>query len=74
MQEKVGTDASSMQELMDRVQQAVMSGAVESLTMTVGTQRRAVLEAVAFGTFLREVEGWVETDYALLTPSATPQL
>lgn len=27
----------------------------------VGTQRRCVLEAVAFGTFLRDVETWVDT-------------
>lgn len=32
---------------------------VETVTMTVGTQRRVVLEAVAFGTFLRDVETWV---------------
>ena len=28
--------------------------------MTVGTQRRAVLEAVAYGCFLRDVEGDVD--------------
>lgn len=33
---------------------------VETLTMTVATQRRAVLEAVAFGTFLRDVETHVD--------------
>ncbi len=53
---------------MERVQSAVNSGAVESVTITVGTQRRAVLEAVAFGTFLRDVETHVDTEYALLTP------
>jgi hypothetical protein len=68
MQEAVGTDANSMEELMERVQSAVNSGAVESVTITVGTQRRAVLEAVAFGTFLRDVETHVDTEYALLTP------
>ncbi|CAK0743020.1 hypothetical protein CVIRNUC_001438 [Coccomyxa viridis] len=68
MQEAVGTDATSMEELMERVQNAVNSGAVESVAITVGTQRRAVLEAVAFGTFLRDVETFVETEYALLTP------
>jgi hypothetical protein len=57
-----------MEELMERVQKAVNSGAVESVTITVGTQRRAVLEAVAFGTFLRDVETHVDTEYALLTP------
>lgn len=42
-----------------RMAKAVETDAVETLTMTVGTQRRAVLEAVAFGTFLRDVESWV---------------
>ena len=53
---------------MSRVQQAVAEGRVESVTMTVGTQRRAVLEAVAYGCFLRDVEGWVDSEYGLLTP------
>ena len=57
---------------MERVNKAVTSGAVESVTITVGTQRRAVLEAVAFGTFLRDVETYVDTEYALLTPPAQP--
>lgn len=69
MQEAVGSDAASMEELMQRVQQAVADGNVEVLDMTVGTQRRAVLEAVAYGCFLRDVESWVDRDYALLTPT-----
>lgn len=44
---------------------------VESLNITVGTQRRAVLEAVAFGTFLRDVESYVDGEYQLLTPVAS---
>lgn len=68
MQEIVGQDAESMEELMRRVQAAVADGSVESVTMTVGTQRRAVLEAVAYGCFLRDVESWVDVEYALLTP------
>jgi hypothetical protein len=68
MQQIVGEDAASMEELMQRVQQAVANGSVESVTMTVGTQRRAVLEAVAYGCFLRDVESWVDREYALLTP------
>lgn len=71
LQEAVGTDATSMEELMERVQKAVSSGTVESVTITVGTQRRAVLEAVAFGTFLRDVETHVETEFALLTPPSS---
>ena len=46
-----------------RMAKAVETDAVETLTMTVGTQRRAVLEAVAFGTFLRDVENWVVSMY-----------
>ena len=68
MQEAVGKNAISMEDLMQRVQQAVAEEAVESVTMTVGTQRRAVLEAVAYGCFLRDVETDVEDKYALLTP------
>ena len=58
-----------MQELMERVHQAVGSGKVEVVNVTVATQKRSVLEAVAFGTFLRDVETHVDTDYALLTPA-----
>ncbi len=32
----------------------------------------AVLEAVAFGTFLRDVETFVDNEYALLTPPGSP--
>ncbi|KAI8106626.1 hypothetical protein M9435_001168 [Picochlorum sp. BPE23] len=69
MQEAVGLDAASMEELMQRVQEAVASDKVESVTMTVATQRRAVLEAVAYGCFLRDIETWVDTDYGLLNPA-----
>lgn len=41
---------------------------METLTLTVGTQRRAVLEAVAYGVFLRDVESWVDGEYELLSP------
>lgn len=70
MQDAVGQDAASMEELMQRVQEAVASDKVESITMTVATQRRAVLEAVAYGCFLRDVESWVDTDYGLLTAAS----
>lgn len=72
MQRAVGEDASSMDEVMQRIQSAVAEGSVDSLTMTVGTQRRAVLEAVAFGAFLRDVETHVENEYQLLTPGVAP--
>lgn len=43
--------------------------------MTVGTQRRAVLEAVAFGAFLRDVETHVGEEYGtLLTPAPRPNV
>ena len=71
MQEVVGQDAASVEELMQRVQQAVADNNVEVVDMTVGTQRRAVLEAVAYGCFLRDVECWVDREYALLTLSVT---
>lgn len=71
MQDAVGQDAASMEELMQRVQEAVASDKVESITMTVATQRRAVLEAVAYGCFLRDIESWVDTDYGLLTATAS---
>ncbi|KXZ55990.1 hypothetical protein GPECTOR_2g1542 [Gonium pectorale] len=74
MQEAVGDDAGSMEEAMERMARAVQSDAVETVTMAVGTQRRSVLEAVAFGSFLRDVETWVHNDYALLTPLPPPRL
>jgi hypothetical protein len=40
----------------------------------VATQRRSVLEAVAFGTFLRDVETWVQDEFQLLTPTPPPML
>jgi hypothetical protein len=70
MQEVVGQDAGSMEELMARVQRAVADDGVETVVVTAGTQRRAVLEAVAYGCFLRDVESWVDGEYAaLLTPA-----
>jgi hypothetical protein len=63
-----------MEDVMQRMAKAVESDKVQTLTMTVGTQRRAVLEAVAFGTFLRDVETWVDGEYALLTPLPRPRL
>lgn len=63
-----------MEQVMERVAKAVETDKVETVTMTVGTQRRAVLEAVAYGTFLRDVETWVQTDYNLLTPLPPPRI
>lgn len=40
---------------------------VQTVTLTLSTQRRAVLEAIAFGTFVRDTELYVDTDFGLLT-------
>eukprot|EP00878_Enallax_costatus_P038470 GHUV01043719.1.p1 GENE.GHUV01043719.1~~GHUV01043719.1.p1 ORF type:complete len:102 (-),score=24.93 GHUV01043719.1:377-682(-) len=73
-QEAVGQDVSSAEELYARIQRAVQNSSIETVTMTIATQRRCVLEAVAFGTFLRDVETGVSTDYGLLTPLPPPKL
>lgn len=68
MMKVVGEDAQSAEELMGRVQKAVEAGSVQSLSMTYGSLRRVVLEAVAFGSFLRDTESYVDSEYGL-TPS-----
>mmetsp|Transcript_3567 Transcript_3567/g.10246 ORF Transcript_3567/g.10246 Transcript_3567/m.10246 type:complete len:542 (-) Transcript_3567:482-2107(-) len=75
MSEAVGEDVASMEDLMQRVSDAVRNDKVDTLKMTVNTQRHAVLEAVAYGTFLRDVESHVDSEYQLLltaAPKATP--
>jgi hypothetical protein len=61
-----------MEELMKRASKAVADDEVATVSMSISTQRRAVLEAVAFGSFLREVETHVDTTYGLLTPYKYP--
>lgn len=51
---------------MARAEKAVQGDEVATVTMSLATQRRAVLEAVAFGTFLRDTEAMVDTTYGLL--------
>jgi len=51
---------------MKRVEEAVQNDKVDTLVVSVATQRRAVLEAVAYGSFLRSVEEQVESKYGLL--------
>lgn len=58
---------------MKEVNIVVENDKVDTLTLTVGTHRRAVLEAVAFGAFLRDVETWVEGDYGILSPAPPPE-
>lgn len=67
MQKAIGSNFVSMEDLMERVRKEMESGAIESVTLTVGTQRRAILEAIAFGTFLRDVETMIDSQYGLLT-------
>jgi len=61
MQEAVG-DAQNPRELVEMLEAAVADGRVESLAITYGQQRRVVLEAVAFGSFLRDTESRVDAD------------
>jgi hypothetical protein len=68
----IGMDVSSLEEVMQRAEKAVAEDSVKTVTMSISTQRRAVLEAVAFGTFLRDVESDVDTSYGLLTPLRLP--
>ena len=64
-------EVRSPQELAERVAEVVSSGKVDTLTLPYATQRRIILEAVAYGSFLRDVEGRVEgaADVPLLTPA-----
>ena len=70
LQQAVGQNFISMEELMSKVQKEMELGNVDSVTITVATQRRAILEAIAFGTFLRDVEGIIDSNYGLLTAAA----
>ena len=56
-----------------KLQKAVVSGQVHSLTLTVAAQRRVVLEAVAFGAFLRDIENYVAKEtIGLLSANSQP--
>ena len=68
MAQAVGQDARSEEEFKQRVHNAIASGAVDTLTLPYAQQRRVVLEAVAFGSFLRDVEARVASEPALLSP------
>jgi hypothetical protein len=68
MHEAIGQDVTSRDDFMNRMRAAIDSGAIESLTLPYAQQRRVVLEAVAFGSFMRDVEGRVGAEHTLLTP------
>ena len=59
MQKAIGQDISSREQFMERMNSALASGEIETVTLTYAAQRRVVLEAIAFGSFLRDVEGRV---------------
>ena len=63
----------TVEDLLKRIQEAVVEDKVSTLNMTVGSQRRTVLEALAFGTFLRDIETWVQSEYNLLTALPMPR-
>jgi len=68
--EEGGEPITSPEELMRRVEDVVGGGKVATVTLPVATQRRVVLEAVAFGSFLRDAEAFVDArDGRLLTPA-----
>ena len=65
-----GEPITTPDQLMERVQDVVGGGKVKTVTLPVATQRRVVLEAVAFGSFLGDAESYVDAyDGRLLTPA-----
>ena len=70
MTEAIGTNVQSREDFMERMHEAIATGKVENITLPYITQRRLVLESVAFGSFLRDVEARVGAENAvLLTPT-----
>jgi len=70
MQNAVGANAATPEELMNAVSDAVSQKKVQTLTLAYASQRRLVLEAVAFGAFLRQSETYIDGyNPKLLTPT-----
>jgi len=70
MQNAVGGNAATPEELMNAVNDAVSQKKVQTLTLAYASQRRLVLEAVAFGAFLRQSETYIDGyNPKLLTPT-----
>mmetsp|Transcript_64946 Transcript_64946/g.205176 ORF Transcript_64946/g.205176 Transcript_64946/m.205176 type:complete len:448 (+) Transcript_64946:123-1466(+) len=66
MQDVLGDDPLMEQaDVIKRLQEAVRGDEIETVTLTYNTQRRVVLEAVAFGSFLHDVESEVNFSYDL---------
>lgn len=75
MQNAVSGDAATPEELMSAVNDAVAQKKVQTLTLAYASQRRLVLEAVAFGAFLRQSETYIdEYNPKLLTPTPRASL
>ena len=65
---------TSAEDLMRVVEKVVGENKVQTVTLPVSAQRRVVLEAVAFGSFLRDAENFVDQrDGRLLTPAPRAQ-
>jgi len=56
------TPATAESELSDRLQRAVAAGALPVLRLSPAEFRRLVLEAVAFGAFVRDIEQTIELE------------
>jgi len=70
MQDAVGMNAVTPEELFEAVNKVVAEKKVQTLTLAYASQRRLVLEAVAFGAFLRQSETYIDGyDPKLLTPT-----
>ena len=75
MQNAVSGDAATPEELMSAVNDAVAQKKVQTLTLAYASQRRLVLEAVAFGAFLRQSETYIDGyNPKLLTPTPRASL
>jgi len=72
MIEAIGPGIDSAEAFMKATHAAIESGRVETLTLPYASQRRVVLEAVAFGSFLRDVEGRVMGHETALLTTRTP--
>lgn len=73
MAQAIGTEVKSREDFMQRMNTAMQTGQIDTVTLPYSTQRRVVLEAVAFGAFLRDVETRLGTgDHALLLTAAGP--
>merc|ERR1712159_459589 len=75
MQNAVSGNAATPEELMSAVNDAVAQKKVQTLTLAYASQRRLVLEAVAFGAFLRQSETYIDGyNPKLLTPTPRASL